>query len=73
MIFKKPIAQLFIAKCGLQILKVSGNLEILDVNVVEIPWKYPVVFYVLIVIVFVILVNYHSGKLVHVKFDNYTD
>jgi len=41
MIFKKPIAQLFIAKCGLQILKVSGNLEILDVNVVEIPWKYP--------------------------------
>jgi hypothetical protein len=43
MIFKKPIAQLFIAKCGLQILKVSGNLEILDVNVVEIPWKYPIV------------------------------
>jgi hypothetical protein len=45
MIFKKPIAQLFIAKCGLQILKVSGNLEILDVNVVEIPWKYPSAYF----------------------------
>jgi hypothetical protein len=27
---------------GLQILKVSCDLGILDVNVVEIPWKYPV-------------------------------
>jgi len=44
MIFKKPIAQLFIANCGLQILKVSGNLEILLYKVVEIPWKYPVIF-----------------------------
>jgi len=26
---------------GLQILKVSCDLRILDVNVVEIPWKYP--------------------------------
>src|SRR4051812_15460420 len=39
--FKKLIRGILIAHYGLQILKVSCDLEILDVNVVEIPWNTP--------------------------------
>jgi len=39
--FKKLVCRIFIPHYDLQILKVSLNLEILDVNAGEIPWKYP--------------------------------
>ena len=41
--FKKLVCTFFISHYDLQILKVSVNLEILDVNAGEIPWNTPYV------------------------------
>jgi hypothetical protein len=39
--FKKLILQIIFSEHGLQTMKVSSDLEIVDVNVVEIPWNAP--------------------------------
>ena len=41
--FRKLVLAIFIGHYGLQTLKVSGDLETIDVIVVEIPWNTPVV------------------------------
>jgi len=42
--FKKLVRTFFISHYDLQILKVSVNLEILDVNVVDTPWNTPAIW-----------------------------